>query len=232
MFQIYTLYETKKPKDAKGVVMIDQKDWKIYNGLHEDVKTQEEHDFIVMHLARKTKIAKRSTAKETYPLTKILKCGYCGHFLGFQQRQERQLEVRKCWYTDPYGVKCTNMSVSMVQINEAVQKAVEDPIRDVELKITGVDTARIEDLKNKVQELERSVKAHERSLVKEQEAYRANIYDVDEYKVIVLEFKQLMAKPNLTYEIQNELYKTILKCVDYKRTEAGGIELNILFKLK
>lgn len=71
-----------------------------------------------------------------------------GYFLGFQQRQERQLEVRKCWYIDLYGVKCINMSVSMVQINEAVQKAVEDSIRDVELKITGVDTARIEDLKN------------------------------------------------------------------------------------
>lgn len=53
---------------------------------------------------------------------------------------------------------------------------------------------------------------------------------MDEYKVIVLEFKQLMANPNLTYEIQNELYKTILKCVEYKRTETGGIELNILFK--
>ena len=70
VFQIYTLNETKNPKDAKGVVMIDQKDWKIYDGLHEAVKTQEEHDFIVMHLARKTKIAKGSTAKETYPLTK------------------------------------------------------------------------------------------------------------------------------------------------------------------
>lgn len=81
-----------------------------------------------------------------------------------------------------------------------------------------------------MQELVRSVKAQEPALVKEQEAYRANIYDVDEYKVIVLEFKKLMANPNLTYEIQNELYKTILKCVEYKRTGAGGIELNILFK--
>ncbi len=39
-----------------------------------------------------------------------------------------------------------------------------------------------------------------------------------------------MANPDLTYEMQNELYKTILKCVEYKRTEAGGVELNILFK--
>jgi len=256
----------KKPKDAKGVVMIDQKDWKVYDGLHKAVKTQEEHNFIVMHLAMNTKMVKRPTSKKIYPLTKILKCGYCGHFLGFQQRQERQLEVRKCWYTDPFGVKCCNMSVSMANINEAVQKAVEEQIRNVELKITGVDTARIGHLTAKVQELNRTVKAQERALVKEQEAYRAGVYEVDEYKVIVLElkgsiaalnnevavtqteiqfledlsnpeklnvlleFKQLMSNPNLTYEMQNELYKTIIECVEYKRTEADGIELNILFK--
>lgn len=256
----------KKPKDAEGVVMIDPKDWKKYDGLHEAVKTQEEHDFIVMHLARNTKMVKRSTAKKIYPLTKILKCGYCGHFLGFQQRQERQIEVRKCWYTDPYGVKCTNMAVSMIKINEIVQKAVEEQITAVELKISGVDTARIVHLETKVQELQRGVKAKERDLVKEQEAYRADVYDVDEYKVIVLElkssiaalnnelaaiqteikflkdssnpekmnvlleFKKMMDNPDLTYEMQNELYKTIIECVEYKRTETDGIELNILFK--
>ncbi len=256
----------KRPKDADGVVMVDPKDWKEYQGLHKPVKTQEEHDFIVMHLARKTKMVKRSTAKTIYPLTKILKCGFCGHFLGFQQRQERQVEVRKCWYTDPYGVRCPNMAVSMAQINVAVQQAVEKQIRDVELKITSVDTTRIEYLNNKVIELNKGVKAKERDLVKEQEAYRAGVYDVDEYKVIVLElkatiaalnneivatqteitfleessspdklnvlleFKQLIANPDLTYEMQNELYKTILEYVEYKRTEAGGIELKILFK--
>jgi site-specific DNA recombinase len=235
----------KKPKDAKGVEMIDPKDWKIYDGLHEAVKTQEEHDYIVMHLARHTKMVKRSTAKETYPLTKILKCGFCGHFLGFQQRQERQLEVRKCWYTDPYGVKCGNKSASMVSINEAVKKAVQEQITDVELKISGVDTARIENLNSKVQELKKGVKATERALVKEQEAYQADIYTVEEYKVIVLklkgtitvlnneiaaiqteikfleeaaspeklnvllEFKQLMDNPDLTYEMQNELWMAL-----------------------
>ncbi len=44
------------------------------------------------------------------------------------------------------------------------------------------------------------------------------------------EFKQLIADPDLTYEMQNELYKTILECVEYKRTGANGITLNILFK--
>ncbi|WP_330698501.1 hypothetical protein [Anaerocolumna sp. MB42-C2] len=256
----------KRPKDADGVVMIDQKDWKEYQGLHEAVKTQEEHDFILMHLARKTKMVKRSTSKTIYPLTKILKCGLCGHFLGFQQRQERPVEVRKCWYTDPYGVRCPNMAVSMVQINAAVQQAVEEQIRDVELKITSVDANRIEHLKNKLIELNRGVTAKERALEKEQKAFQADIYTVDEYKAIVLklkgsitalnneivatkteikfleesssaeklnvllEFKRLIVNPDLTYEMQNELYKTILECVEYKRTEAGGIELNILFK--
>lgn len=255
-----------RPKDAEGVVMLEPKDWKIYDGLHETVKTQEEHNFILMHLARSTKMVKRSTAKETYPLTKILRCGFCGHFLGFQQRQERQLEVRKCWYKDHYGVKCTNMSVSMIQINAAVQQAIEEQIKDVELKITSVDTNRIAHLKNKVIELNKGVSAKERALEKEQEAFQADIYTVDEYKAIVsklkgsiaalnndilatqteikfleessssdklnvlLEFKQLMANPNLTYEMQNELYKTIIECVEYKRNEADGIELNIVFK--
>ncbi len=47
---------------------------------------------------------------------------------------------------------------------------------------------------------------------------------------VLLEFRQLIANPNLTYAMQNELYKTILECVEYKRTVAGGVELNILFK--
>jgi len=36
--------------------------------------------------------------------------------------------------------------------------------------------------------------------------------------------------PDFTYEMQNERYKTILEYAKYKRTEAGGIELNIQFK--
>jgi hypothetical protein len=40
----------------------------------------------------------------------------------------------------------------------------------------------------------------------------------------------LMANPDLTYEMQNELCNTILECVEYKTAEAGGIELNIQFK--
>ncbi|MDP4177179.1 MAG: hypothetical protein Q8900_02420 [Bacillota bacterium] len=44
--------------------------------------------------------------------------------------------------------------------------------------------------------MNRNVKVHERALVKEQEAYRVGVYEVDEYKVIVLELKGYIAALN------------------------------------
>lgn len=254
----------RKPQNAPKLKVHKPNKWQEYNGLHTPVKTQEEHNIILAHLARETKMPKKSVAKETYPLTGILKCGFCGHYLLFQSRGGRPLEARKCWYSNPYGVKCPNMSSGMTTVNEAVQNAILEKIADLKLGINSIDKSRVAMLEEKLVELQKSLQQKEKAVDRERVAYEHELYTIEEYATVLRklkedkisicklidetkteieflqddtnvvkldileEFVNVIKNPKLTYKEQNELYKSILAYIEYKRTESGT-ELSIVF---
>lgn len=105
--------------------------------MHKSLKTQEEHTSIEIFLRRKTKAPKKTTAKKIYPLTEILKCSFCGHFLGFTERSDRKglLSVKNCWYKDPFGNKCPNKSSSLLILIDKIHESIEKHITDVQHEI-------------------------------------------------------------------------------------------------
>lgn len=56
----------KRPSDAKKFKQLDKKYWNEVKGRHEAVKTQNEHDRILLFLARDTKAPKRRSGAKKY----------------------------------------------------------------------------------------------------------------------------------------------------------------------
>jgi len=257
----------KRPSKAAKFVKIHKHEWKLYKGLHSVLKTQEEHDKIELFLSRKTKAPRRPTSKQIYPLTGLLKCSLCGHYMGFTERADRKglLSVKKCWYIDPYGVKCTNRSGPLHKVIDKVNEMIEEHIKDIEEEIDTVDTKRIGEIEGKIKSNQKILKDKEGALERQEAAYVAGVYTLEEYKVrrgklkeekdsliedirllkieqkylqdqgskervdIFKEFKEVITNPNLTWEDQNELYKTIIDSIIYTRL-AEDIKVEMTYK--
>jgi len=257
----------KKPAKAPNCEKIDESEWKKYKGLHESLKTKAEHEQIELFLGRKTKAPRKTTAKQIYPLTELLKCSICGHFLGFTERKDRNglLSVKKCWYTDPYGKKCNNRSGSMNSVIEKINIAIQGHIKGIEEEIEQIDMDKLNSIAEKIQINKKKVKSKEEEIDRHVEAFGAGAYTIDfytkllsrlndekkalsedirlleiEYKYmqeqsstdrvnILKEFIEIIKNPNLTWEDQNQLYKTIIDHIDYTRTD-DDIQIQIIYK--
>lgn len=257
----------KKPTKAPNFERIDKDEWKKYKGLHKALKTKEEHEKIEAFLGRKTKAPRKTTAKQIYPLTELLRCSICGHFLGFTERADRKglLSVKKCWYIDPYGKKCSNRSASLDIIIEKINNAIQEHIKDIEEEIEQIDIAKLNSIADKIQIMHKRVTNKEAEINRHVEAFGAGAYELDnyiklmsrlnaekkalsedirlleiEYKYmhdqsnterinILKEFVDMIENPDLTWEDQNQLYKTIIDYIDYTRIN-DDIIIDITYK--
>lgn len=257
-----------RPSTALKFKRIPQDKWLVFQGLHKALKTQEEHAIIEVFLKRKTKAPRRTNAKKIFPLTGLVKCGCCGHFLGFIERSDRKgaLSIKKCWYKDPYGNKCPNRSSSLLLLIEKIHIQIEKHIRDVQYEVESIDNDRIVAIEEEIKTNKKLIEAKEIAIERVDEAYEAGVYTVDELKIrrgklksekekiledikvletelnylrgkegkaerveALKEFQELISNPDLTWEQQNELYKTLIDYVVY--TKLGDeMKIQIIYK--
>lgn len=174
----------KKPSKAPSCEKINKSEWKIYKGLHKALKTQKEQELIEVFLARKIKVPRKTTSKQIYPLTELLRCGICGHYLGFTERADRKnlLSVKKCWYIDPYGEnKCVNRSGSMSVVIDRVNRCIQEHIKDIEEEIENIDLRKIKSIKEKIQKNQKNIKTKEFEIDRHVAAFGAGAYEIDEF---------------------------------------------------
>jgi len=165
---------TIKSSTALKFKRIEEKDWFLFKGLHKAVKTEEEHEAIELFLSRKTKAPNKTTAKKIYPLTGLIKCSYCGHFLGFTERSDRN-----CWYVDPFGNKCGNKSSSVQQLIEKIHESIEKHIKDVKQEIDTVDTSRLSGIDEQFKVNKKFLAANDIAFEQVDKVYRAEVYTID-----------------------------------------------------
>ncbi|WP_195199588.1 recombinase family protein [Faecalispora jeddahensis] len=244
----------KKASTALKYKQIPEDKWFVFKGLHSALKTIDEENAIKSFLERKTKVPRR-TAKKIYPLTGLIRCGCCGHYLGFTERKDRKglLSVKKCWYKDPFGNKCPNRSGSMLLIIDKIHEAIQAHISDLECPVDIRDTQRIESVKEEIQQYALSLQEKETAIERIEVAYESGAYTVDELKArknkiksemkrlreetkrseseldflesqgqtekidVLNEFQELIVNSKLTWEEQNELYKTLIDYIEYTR---------------
>ncbi len=257
----------KKSKNAESFERIDSDDWKKIKGLHKPLKTTAEHEAIMLFLGRNTKMPKRTISKTIFPLTKILKCAFCGHFLTFSYRDNRGglLSVRRCWYHDELGKACVNRSGPLQVVVEKINQHIEFYIKDMELNINSVDKGEIDKLEERIRLIAKELKDKDNAMKGHEQMFERGSYTIERYdsiykriekekkglseakklaelelkylhdkssteKIDILtEFQEIIKNPDLTWEEQNALYKTIIECVVYTRQD-NEIQLEIIYK--
>jgi site-specific DNA recombinase len=256
-----------KSDNALKYITNSEDEWKIFKGQHKALKTQAEQSMIEQFLKRNTKAPRKTTAKKIFPLTGLIQCSYCGHYLGFTERTDRKglLSVKKCWYVEPNGKKCPNRGCSLLSLIVMVNQAIEKRITNVIQDVNSFDRSRISKINQEIAANNKLLSQKTESINRICDAYEAGAYDVQEFKErksklntdkvkisnnikylmnerevlskrkkedrinLLKEFQKLIQNPNLTWEQQNELYKTIIDYISYKRI-GDNVELTITYK--
>lgn len=107
-------------KKTKPLKIFPEEDWQIYEGLHEPLKTQEEHEKILELIAKRKIIPKRAR-QGTYALSGLVYCARCGHSMQFTRNGKTDVEyVKICQHSDPFGERCGNRGVNSEKIIDAI----------------------------------------------------------------------------------------------------------------
>ena len=174
----------KKKSNTEKVVVLPRDKWVIVEGNHEKLKTQEEHELILLSFSQMKKMPRRKpNLKNITPLSGLVKCGLCGHTMGIYSSANRKETLKHCWYVDPYGVKCKNNGM----VTENIYKYIYEDI----LRYKGelINKIKNSDLKNEKEELGNGIiqckyiiEKKQKSLVRVQDAYEDGIYTLDQFK--------------------------------------------------
>lgn len=254
----------KKKPSSKEFEVLPKSEWVIVNNCHEAVKTQVEHEKILIFLNR-LKRRKRSVGKKL-PFTGLIKCGKCNHTLSIIERKDRKgiLTIQTCWYKDALGNKCGNSGGPLQLIYDVVNQELENYEIKIQSEVDKDADAEINEITNMISTCEDTIKLKLNSITRIQQAYEAEAYTLDEYKTrkktvtkeihlledelkvlkyrlkhvksltnqqrmnLIYEFKKIIKSENLTYEEQNELYKSIIESIVWKR-EGDNIEIEVNF---
>lgn len=259
----------KKDRNGKKRVVSkrDEREWSVGFGIHEQLKTQEEHDDILRMLSQNNKIPKRSR-QGCFPTSGLMYCAKCGHLMNYsvgrlEAKTGKVFDYTKCSYKNPYGLKCPQRGTKM---NEDFYENLYTIILD-----RFIDTVRLEEIQHRRKEqnqgkaLLKRKKAelveHETALNKIMEAYENGIYSIkqfedrkktreeavfklrqeimelehenqnsrvynkDELKHKVKEFKEGWANATTSQE-KNLLLKSVVKRIEYDR-EGNSIKFDI-----
>lgn len=181
--------KTKKQRQGDGTfktVYIPQEQWQVYQGLHQPVKTQEEHDRILIKIQESSGSfgtnEKKSVGK-VYPLTGLVKCGICGHTLIFQERKDYKdgRFLKKCWYTDKLGVKCNNRSIFFEPLMDEINGRILSYIENYEINIGVVAEKKRLELELILKSKRKAIELKEASLEKVYGSFEREIYDEQEF---------------------------------------------------
>lgn len=181
-------------------------------GSHPPLKTQDEHDSILLILARNRRrpVAAR---KGTYPLSGLLYCKKCGHRMRFYQRKTTSGEsvvYAKCDYYGPFGKTCEQPGSKLT--DEFYENIL------LEIKNSFLNPAHLAKVneqesiwKRKIEEislLEREIIQKKKSKEKAEKLYLDGIEDVNFYKRYKKKFDAEIAEMTsrlraLTAEVDN-----------------------------
>lgn len=102
----YVIYG--KTRNLRGTVkLVEEEDWIKVKGTHEPLKTEEEHELILVKIAQNNIIPKK-TRRGMLPLSGLLYCAKCGRTMQYKRfvgKKETYWNA-VCVYTYPDGTKC------------------------------------------------------------------------------------------------------------------------------
>ncbi len=159
------------------VIQVPKDEWIVVKNCHEILKTEEEHQHILLKMAKNKRIPDRAKSG-VFNLSGLLYCGVCGYRLQFARRKEKNKIYIQCASSAPTGERCNNKGcdekVVMGMIKEYLLEYSPD---DIEIK----EKEEKVNLGNILQEKEKELKLCESALNKIHSAYENGVYTDDEF---------------------------------------------------
>ena len=176
-------HANKKP-NAINSISIPKDQWVIVENCHESVKTQEEHEKILLFLNRLPYIAKRKPI-EILPLSGLIKCGLCGHTMSISYREGRKNPeyIKPCWYKDAIGKKCGNSGIiTKIIYPEIINQIIKQQKQlQYEIKNIDINDSKIQ-LDIKISELSKRLIDKNKALNRIQDAFESGVYSLNQFK--------------------------------------------------
>lgn len=197
----------KKKSNAKPVQKLPRDKWVIVHNCHEAVKTQDEHEKILI-LTKRISTSPKRTQKIILPLSGLIKCAKCGHTMGVC-RQERKNEIkdvlRTCWYTDLYGKRCSNSGMKLDLLYDKLQNNMEMYLNKLKNEVSNVDNNKDKtSIENKIKDIENEISLKQKTLERMLDGYENGIYSLEQYKERKIKTELTMDK----LESERDLYKS------------------------
>jgi len=178
----------KKKGIAKPFKKISKSNWVIVENCHTPVKTQEEHDKILMIMSKNNNLLHRDykASPKKLPLTGLFRCSKCGRTLSVYMTKNRKYNeaIKPCWYKNSVGDKCGN---SGMYITDEIYRTIENMInkheKEIENAIINKDNHEVYTIQEKIKNKRKDIKKKEIALTKVMEAYEADVYTLSEFKV-------------------------------------------------
>lgn len=156
-----------------------------YKGNHKPLKSQKEHDELILILKGNKIIKTKKVIKNEYELTDIVKCSRCGMSMSYMNKTLRTGEVvtymRNCWYKDAIGNKCKNRAVRADFVIEEINHHID---REID-RLNDLIDSNIADDSN-IQKITSELNLNRRALDK-LEVRQQNILDMTEAGLYTLE---------------------------------------------
>lgn len=174
----------KKKPDTDGCVTLSKNEWIIKEDRHEAVKTQDEHDKILLFMSRLGRKPRRKT-KDIYPLSGLIKCGLCGHTTTIHYRPERKNpeSLKACWYKDAEGNKCTNRGMDTSFIYSYINEDILNYKEELKKKINNsLVVDRKEEYEKAISSLNQELSKKQQAITRILDAFENGIYNLNEFK--------------------------------------------------
>lgn len=172
----------KKKESAKEYVILPKANWVAVKGEHEPVKTQEEHEKILIFFSRLTNAPKRKP-KIIRPLTGLVKCDICGCTMTTTKDDKYSENINRCWQHSATGEACPNRGGKTKGIYSAINATLAAQKLEIEtaMSIANIDGDTIL-IENKIAMLQDELSKKEKAIDRILEAFEAGVYSLPQFK--------------------------------------------------
>ena len=160
---------------------IPKEQWTVVENRHEAIKTQDEHEKILIGIQRNLKSPYRRS-NHYYPLKGLLKCGLCGYGLPLEYKRGKDLIVKKCWHKDYLGNKCPNSSGKAQYIIDAIDEQLKEYEEQIRKEIESCEDQSTDLIQLQIKTIMDKLNKKDIALKRARIAYDEGVDTLDEYR--------------------------------------------------
>jgi DNA invertase Pin-like site-specific DNA recombinase len=160
---------------------IPKEQWTVVENRHEAIKTQDEHEKILIGIQRNLKSPYRRS-DHYYPLKGLIKCGLCGYGLPLEYKRGKDLIVKKCWHKDYLGNKCPNSSGKAQYIIDAIDEQLKEYEEQIRKEIESCEDQSTDLIQLQIKTIMDKLNKKDIALKRARIAYDEGVDTLDEYR--------------------------------------------------